>query len=98
MVTILLWSTVAHADLNRDNAVNDPDFFATGNQPPQNRSCHRAFLPARTASVVSESEQCITAINEPQRVACGAPDFIIQRGELAVGHVEARIYTLACAT
>lgn len=57
MVTILLWSTVAHADLNRDNAVNDPIFFATGNQHPQNRSCHRAFLPARTASVVSESEQ-----------------------------------------
>ena len=32
----------------------------------------------------------ITAINEPKRVACGAPDFIIQRGDLAVGHVEAK--------
>lgn len=32
----------------------------------------------------------ITALNEPKRVACGAPDFIIQRGELVIGHVEAK--------
>lgn len=32
----------------------------------------------------------ITALNEPKRVACGAPDFIIQRGEIVVGHVEAK--------
>jgi len=32
----------------------------------------------------------ITALNEPKRVECGAPDFIIQRGELVVGHLEAK--------
>lgn len=32
----------------------------------------------------------IRALNEPKRVACGAPDFIIQRGVLAIGHVEAK--------
>ena len=32
----------------------------------------------------------VTALNEPKRVACGAPDFIIQRGEIIVGHVEAK--------
>jgi len=32
----------------------------------------------------------VTALNEPKRVACGAPDFIIQRGEIAIGHVEAK--------
>lgn len=32
----------------------------------------------------------VTALNEPKRVACGAPDFIIQRGEIVVGHVEAK--------
>ncbi|MDB5796603.1 MAG: methyltransferase, partial [Paucimonas sp.] len=32
----------------------------------------------------------INALNEPKRVACGAPDFIIQRGDLAIGHVEAK--------
>ena len=32
----------------------------------------------------------ITALNEPRRVECGAPDFIIQRGEIAIGHLEAK--------
>lgn len=32
----------------------------------------------------------VRAINEPKRVNCGAPDFILQRGELAIGHVEAK--------
>ena len=32
----------------------------------------------------------MTALNEPQRVRCGAPDFIIQRGAIAIGHVEAK--------
>ena len=32
----------------------------------------------------------VTALNEPQRVRCGAPDFIIQRGAIAIGHVEAK--------
>lgn len=32
----------------------------------------------------------IAALNEPKRVACGAPDFIVQRGEIVIGHVEAK--------
>ena len=32
----------------------------------------------------------IVAINEPKRVACGAPDFILNRGDVAIGHVEAK--------
>lgn len=32
----------------------------------------------------------ITALNEPKRVACGAPDFIVQRGEIVIGHAEAK--------
>lgn len=32
----------------------------------------------------------IVALNEPKRVQCGAPDFIVQRGEVAVGHIEAK--------
>ncbi|WP_323141729.1 type ISP restriction/modification enzyme [Massilia phyllosphaerae] len=30
------------------------------------------------------------AVNEPKRVACGAPDFIVHRGDLVVGHLEAK--------
>lgn len=32
----------------------------------------------------------ITALNEPKRVKCGAPDFIVQKGDLVVGHLEAK--------
>mgnify|MGYP006432979861 CR=1 FL=1 len=32
----------------------------------------------------------LTALNEPKRVACGAPDFIIQRGDIVIGHLEAK--------
>lgn len=47
---------------------------------------YRPALQMLLESVGSE----ITAINEPKRVACGAPDFIIQHAELDVGHVEAK--------
>lgn len=32
----------------------------------------------------------VTALNEPKRVKCGAPDFIISQGEIVIGHVEAK--------
>lgn len=32
----------------------------------------------------------VTALNEPKRVKCGAPDFIIHRGEIVIGHAEAK--------
>jgi len=32
----------------------------------------------------------IAALNEPKRVKCGAPDFIINRGEIVIGHCEAK--------
>ncbi len=32
----------------------------------------------------------IVALNEPKRVSCGAPDFLVNRGEIVIGHVEAK--------
>ncbi len=32
----------------------------------------------------------ITATNEPKRIDCGAPDFILQTGDIAIGFVEAK--------
>lgn len=32
----------------------------------------------------------VAALNEPKRVKCGAPDFLISRGDLVIGHVEAK--------
>lgn len=31
-----------------------------------------------------------TALNEPKRVKCGAPDFIVSQGGIVIGHVEAK--------
>ena len=32
----------------------------------------------------------IQAINEPKRIACGAPDFVVMQGALEIGHIEAK--------
>src|SRR4030042_4557689 len=32
----------------------------------------------------------ITATNEPQRIKCGAPDFIITKGTLTIGYIETK--------
>lgn len=32
----------------------------------------------------------VDAINEPRQIACGAPDFIVVRGRVPLGHVEAK--------
>lgn len=32
----------------------------------------------------------IRALNEPKRVQCGAPDFMVQNGDVTIGHVEAK--------
>ena len=32
----------------------------------------------------------ITATNEPRRIACGAPDYIITKGEVPLGYIEAK--------
>lgn len=38
----------------------------------------------------SSIDEKIVALNEPKRVQCGAPDFLINRGEITIGHVEAK--------
>ena len=32
----------------------------------------------------------VRVVNEPKRIECGAPDFIVTRGELPVGYIEAK--------
>ena len=48
-----------------------------------------SYRPALEALFNSLDED-VNALNEPKRVECGAPDFIIQRGDIAIGHVEAK--------
>ena len=34
--------------------------------------------------------EVITAINEPKRIKCGAPDYIVKKGETTFGYIEAK--------
>lgn len=57
--------------------------YATGNATEHSyRSCFETLFAALGDDV--------TALNEPKRVKCGAPDFIVQEGDLVIGHVEAK--------
>jgi REP element-mobilizing transposase RayT len=47
---------------------------------------HRPALKALIESLGKN----ITATNEPKRVKCGAPDFIIMRGQTPLGYIEAK--------
>jgi predicted helicase len=47
---------------------------------------HRSSLKSLLESLGNN----LTATNEPQRIRCGAPDFIVTRGEIPLGYVEAK--------
>ncbi len=47
---------------------------------------HRSALEALVESLA----EGITATNEPRRIACGAPDFLVTKGALKVGYIEAK--------
>lgn len=48
-----------------------------------------AFRPA-LKYLIESSSQSIIAVNEPKRIDCGAPDFIVQDSNRPVGYVEAK--------
>src|SRR5450756_2077221 len=41
-------------------------------------------------NLVQTLDPGVRAVNEPKRVACGAPDYIVTRGDLPVGYIEAK--------
>ena len=47
---------------------------------------HRAALQVLMESL----EKGISAVNEPKRIECGAPDFIITREDIPLGYIEAK--------
>ena len=47
---------------------------------------HRSALETLVESLVSG----ITATNEPKHIECGAPDFILRKGSVTVGYIEAK--------
>ena len=48
-----------------------------------------SYRPALESLLASAADD-IEAINEPRRVACGAPDFVITRKGIDIGHCEAK--------
>ncbi len=46
-----------------------------------------SFRPA-LKTLVESLESGIIAVNEPKRIDCGAPDYVIKRGEVTVGYIE----------
>ncbi len=55
-----------------------------------NKATEHSYRPALKTLFDALAPSEIDATNEPKRVACGAPDFILERGEIAVGYVEAK--------
>ena len=47
---------------------------------------HRPALKA----LIESLDLHVTATNEPRRIACGAPDYIVSRDQFTVGYVEAK--------
>lgn len=47
---------------------------------------YRSAFEALFASLL----EGVAALNEPKRVKCGAPDFIVTLGDVVIGHVEAK--------
>jgi predicted helicase len=48
-----------------------------------------SFRPA-LKNLIERLESGILAVNEPKRIDCGAPDYVIKRGEITVGYIEAK--------
>jgi predicted helicase len=49
----------------------------------------QTYRPALKA-LVESLDTGVTAINEPRRIECGAPDFIVTTGSVTVGYIEAK--------
>jgi len=47
---------------------------------------HRSALKTLVESLAGG----VTATNEPKRIECGAPDFLVTKGALTVGYIEAK--------
>ncbi len=49
-------------------------------------------------SLIHSLDDDVTALNEPKRVKCGAPDFLVQHGEIAIGHIETKDISVCLRT
>ncbi|MBO1054242.1 MAG: N-6 DNA methylase [Dolichospermum sp. DET73] len=65
-------------------------YFQEVNQVYQGQNAtEHSYRPA-LKRLMESLDSGIQAINEPKRIACGAPDFVVRNGVLEVGHIEAK--------
>lgn len=51
---------------------------------------YRPALKALVEAIALENKLIVTATNEPKRVKCGAPDYIVTKGQVPLGYIEAK--------
>ncbi|MHB9296459.1 hypothetical protein PilKf_02226 [Pillotina sp. SPG140] len=76
--------------------MNDPigDYISTINDVYRSgKGTEHSYRPAFTDLLVKLLPG-LTIINEPKRIDCGAPDYIITKGDIPVGYIEAKDITV----
>jgi len=64
--------------------------YKTGNATEHSyRHALKSLVEDLTTPAPSEGVE-LTVTNEPKRIACGAPDYIVTRNEIPVGYIEAK--------
>lgn len=53
------------------------------------QATEHSYRPA-IEELFSRLSEGVSALNEPKRVKCGAPDFLIQQDDIVIGHIEAK--------
>ena len=54
------------------------------------QATEHSYRPALQALVEGLGGDAVRAVNEPSHVACGAPDFVVTRGGVPIGHIECK--------
>ena len=67
-----------------------PDFISTVAAIYKTGNATEHSYRSAIETLFSSLDPDITALNEPKRVKCGAPDFIVSKGDIIVGHIEAK--------
>lgn len=55
-----------------------------------NQATEHSYRSALETLIQGLDGQQVRALNEPKRIACGAPDFIVERGGVPIGHIECK--------
>ena len=75
------------ADRNRKDAIRIY-LGEVGRERASGRATEHSYRPALKALIEALGD--VSAINEPAHTKCGAPDFVVERNRVPVGHIECK--------